>query len=451
MSVDLSTFVVLAVIFLGVALRHRKTSKDTDEFHIANWSAGTFAVLASVVGLFGAGEIATFTDLYSLVGGGIIVFFLGAVVGFVCIYIFADKFYVETRTLYNSKTPATKAYHINDVVYDRFGTFALLLFTALAAVSLFTLFLIQVIVGSDLIAIGAGVRYEWAVIGVCSFVAVYVIISGLRGIYSTDKVQVIGLFTALILISYSAVSEFNISISAEFSRAFVAIDLVTFLTLFIPGFFAAVGADVLQRIISVRAVRDLRRISIAAAGGWLFLGMILVVFSAGVAGYATGEQTGFIEFLSSSSGTTRVVIIVGLLCALLSTADTEAHSAALLVNRALSKDSPPSVSLSRVLIAVVCLGGGILALFFKDLATLYVIMLNIFLILGPIVFAIVFKRGNAVSVNTTLIMATLLLIYFAVSDLLYATSHLLGIEVLLLAVLTSFNLFFRSRRLGNAV
>jgi len=332
MTVDLSTFLFLALIFLGIAFRHRQSSADIDQFHIANWSASSFAIVASMVALFGAGEIATFTELYSVLGSGIMVFFIGVATGFLCVCFLAERFYSETRQLHRQTTSGVRAYHINDVVYDRYGAFSLVIFTVLAAVSLFALFLIQIIVGSDLIAIGSGVRYELAVIGVSCFVATYVIISGLDGIYSTDKIQVLALFIALILISYGAAKNFNVSIISEYSRVFDSVDIVTFLTLFFPGFFAAVGADALQRFISAKAVTDLRKISIVAAGGWLLLGLILVIFSAGIAGYASGEQPGFLQFLSNTAGTSRVIIIVALVCALLSTADTEAHSVALLVS-----------------------------------------------------------------------------------------------------------------------
>jgi len=120
-----------------------------------------------------------------------------------------------------------------------------------------------------------------------------------------------------------------------------------------------------------------------------------------------------------------------------------------LVNRALSPGTPPSVTLTRVLVAVVCLSGCMLALFFKDLTALYSIMLNLFLIIGPVVFAILFKRGSALSINVTLIAATLLLVHFAISDLLFETSHLLGVEVLVLAAVTSSNLFVKGKVLSH--
>ena len=397
MTVDLSTFLILALIFLGIAFKHRKKSIDIDQFHIANWSASKFAVVASVVALFGAGEIATFTDLYSNIGSGIIVFFLGAATGFLCLAFLADRVHIETRALRRKSAAFQKAYQINDVVYDRYGTASLIIFTILASTSLVALYLIQVIVGSDLIAMGSGVSYEWAVLGVSFFVALYVIISGLDGIYSTDKIQVLALFTALLLIAYISVNDFNVDVVAEYTQAFASVDITIFLTLFFPGFFAVVGPDVLQRIISVKTSEDLKRISFASAAGWIVLGLILVIFSAGIAGYSSGATSGFIQFLSDAEGAPRVVIIVALVCALLSTADTETHAVALLINRAVSPKSPPSVNLSRILIALVCASGCILAFFFKDLAALYGMILNIFMILGPVVFAILFKRGNSLS------------------------------------------------------
>ena len=220
MTVDLSTFLILALVFLGIAYRHRKSTAETDQFHIANWSASAFAVVASVVALFGAGEIATFTDLYSLVGSGILVFFLGATSGFICMYFLSDRFFTETRDLRRKDGTLKTAYHINDVVFERYGMTAMVLFTFLAALSLAALYLIQVIVGSELIAAGSGVSYEWAVVGVSLFVAAYVITSGLEGIYSTDKIQVAALFTALLFISYGAVTDFDVNIIREYSNTF---------------------------------------------------------------------------------------------------------------------------------------------------------------------------------------------------------------------------------------
>lgn len=448
MTVDLSTFLVLGIVFLAIAYRHRASNNETEKFHIANWSAGSFAIVASVIALFGAGEISTFTELYSFVGSGIIVFFFGASMGFICIYFISDKVFNETKNLHGNILK--KAYHINDVVYDRYGKWTLIIFTLLASVSLLALFLIQVIVGSDLIALGTGINYSIAVIGVSLFIALYVIISGLEGIYSTDKIQLVALFAALTLISYNAVNDFNVSISGEFLNTFRKLDFSTSLTLFFPGFFAVVGADVLQRFISAKSTPDLKKISIASSIGWLILGSILVVFSAGIANYSTAESTGFLEFLSNSEGTNRVIIIVALVCALLSTADTEAHSIALLINRGLSPKSTPSVIMTRVLIGIVCIIGCFVALIFKDLTALYTVMLNIFLILGPIAFAIFFKRGSKLSVNATMIISSLVLVFYTISDFAYGTSHLLGLEILVLFLITSLNLFIKNKNKSHA-
>lgn len=443
--VDLTTFIILGIVFLLIAVKHRRKNSETDRFHIANWSASSIAIIASVIALFGAGEISTFTELYSFFGSGISVFFIGAATGFIAVYALGERFYSMITSVRRLDGSVKKSYHINDVIHDRYGKLAMLVFSVLAVFSLLALYLIQVIVGSDLIAIGAGVSYSHAVIGISGFVALYVIISGLEGIYSTDKIQLFALFISLILIAYTAMIDFNISVVGEMTSAFSRLDLTTGLTLFFPGFFAVVGADVMQRFISAKSSSDLKRITIASALGWLFLGCTVVIFSAGIANYSLDGSSGFLEFLNQAQGAVRVIVIVGLTSALLSTADTEAHSVALLVNRAIQPNKPPSVKTSRVIIGAVCVLGCVIALYFKDLSTLYSFMLNLFLILGPIVFAVVLGRGNAKSVCLTMIIATALLLYFIISDEYRGTEHLLGMEVLLLAVITATNLLVSNR------
>jgi len=445
MFIDLSTFISLGLIFLSIAYLHRQKTTDFNSFHISSWSAKPFAVVASIVALFGAGEISTFTELYTQLGSGILVFFFGVAAGFMTLYVFRSNVHSELQTIKSKKSSPAKAYHINDVVFDRYGRIVSLSFTTLAVISLMAIYLIQVIVGSELIAIGSGIKYEYAVIGISIFIALYVGISGLEGIYGTDKIQVIALFVGLSVIAFYATGKIDLNYKDEYSRIFSNLDLTTGLTLFFPGFFAVVGADVLQRIISSKAEKDLKKITLAAAVGWVTLGVIIVAFAAGVASYSEGDAPGFIAFIGDAEGIVRVIVIVALVSALLSTADTEAHSVALLINRAVNPEGNPSVLLSRFLIAGICLLGGVIAISFNDLVTLYSIMLNIFLILGPIIFAIIFKRGNAISVGVTLIVSSCLLVYFAYSDLVVGTSHLFGLEILLLFIITSINFIFKNR------
>lgn len=445
MTVDVSTFVMLALVFMGIALRHRKTSKDTDQFHTAGWSATKFAIVASIVALFGAGELSTFTEYYTYFGSGIIFFFLGVSVGFLYIALDANRFHREITSLRSPSKSFEKAYQINDTVRDRYGVPTGVLFTVLATVAVIVLFLIQVRVGSLLISVGSGISYEVAVIGVVLFVAIYVVLSGLDGIYSTDKVQVLALMIGLVLITERAVRVSDIDVMGEFSKVFQSIDIVTFLLLFFPGFFAVIGtSDVHLRAISAKTGEDLRHISFASAGGWFLLGLILVVFSAGIVNYPTNDDTpAFIHFLSDAEGSLRVVVIVSLVCALLSTADTEAHVAALLVNRCIRPQTKPSVNLSRILIVVICALGGLIAILFKEhatLTTLYTFLLNISVILGPFVIAMVLQRGTAAVAAVSLSASTLLLLYYITSDIAYGTGYMTSLWFLTLAIPTSVNI-----------
>jgi Na+/proline symporter len=448
MNVDLSTFLLLAILFLTIAYRHRQEAKETDSFHIAGWSAGRWAVSASIIALFGAGEIATFTELYGAVGPAIMVFFAGVGAGFIFVGANASRFLNHMRNLTNRNRGALeRAYQINDVVLDRYGRVAGGLFTMLAAIALFALFLIQVIVGSDLVAIGSAASYESAVVGISLFIALYVMIGGLHGIYGTDKIQLVALIVALILVAAQALERAPIKISQELSLATSSLSIPVALSLFIPGLSAVFGAaDVHQRMISAKEPADLKRVAFASAVGWFALGALLVVFSAGMRAYGTEDTSGFIAMVGSAQGATRVIIIVGLVCALLSTADTELHAVATLINRGVRPWSAPSVRLTRYLIVLVSAIGLLIALRFKDLATLYGILLNISMILGPVVLAVVYERGNAISVIGSLLASSALLFFFAASDLIAGTQYSASPLVLLVALPTVLNLFIPAKR-----
>ena len=446
MTVDIFTCVILALAFLVIAWRKRKGARDVASFHIAGWAAGPFALVASLVALFGAGEISTFTEYYDLLGSAILVFFTGVACGFLFVGFNATRFF-NLRVLRHTPAVPT-AYQINDTVFDRFGPLNGWLFTVLAAVGLLALYLIQVIVGSKLISIGSGVGYVPAVIGVSTVIAVYVILSGLEGIYATDKFQFVALFVGLLAITFYAGRETDIGLSAQYSTFFDSLDVPTGFLLFVTGFFPVVGgADVLQRIISAKGPGDIKRVSFVSAGGWLILGFLLIAFSKGISGYATEDTPGFIGFLDQAEGQIRVVMIVALVCALLSTADTEAHAVGVLINRAIAPQSEPSVFLSRVLIGLTCVFAGALAIYFKEgLVSIYVILLNISLILGPLVVAMAFNRGTTASLLISLVTSFGLFCYFTISDLWFNTAHSMSIQVLSLAVPTLTNLFFAQRQ-----
>lgn len=447
MTIDIFTFVILALAFLAIAWRKMKGAQDVASFHIAGWTAGPFALIASLVALFGAGEISTFTEYYDLLGSAILVFFIGVASGFIFVAFNAKRFF-NLRILRHTPAPVPTAYQINDTVFDRFGCLNGWLFTVLAAVGLLALYLIQVIVGSKLISVGSQVGYVPAVIGVSTVVAAYVILSGLDGIYATDKLQFLALVVGLVGITIYAGREADISFSAQYSTFFDSLDIPTGFLLFFTGFFPVVGgADVLQRIISAKDRRDIKRVSFVSAGGWLFLGLLLVAFSKGISGYATEDTPGFIAFLDQAEGPIRVLMIVALVCALLSTADTEAHGVGVLINRALNPLKEPSVLLSRILIGMTCVVAGTLAIYFKeDLVRIYVILLNISLILGPLVVAMAFNRGTRASALISLGVSTAIFCYYTISDIWFATAHSMSIQALVLAVPTLANLFFHQRQ-----
>lgn len=444
MTVDLSVFVVMALTFLAIAWRKRKSAQNVASFHIASWTAGPFALVASLVALFGAGELSTFTEYYQLLGSAILIFFFGVASGFVFVALSAEHFF-SLRQL-TSSPHVSQAYQINDTVFDRFGPTTGWLFTVLAGAALLALYLIQVIVGSMLISVGTGVSYEVAVVGVSLLIAAYVILSGLEGIYATDKLQFVALLVGLIAVIVYASRQTDVSLGIHYSRFFDALDLPTAAILFFTGVAPVVGtADVLQRVISAKSASDIRRVAFLSAIGWLILGMIIVAFSAGVTSYGDGTQASFVAFLAQAEGEIRVVAIVALVCALVSTADTEAHALGVLINRAVSPRTPPTVGLSRILIGVTCFIGGGLALFFQDLVTAYVFLLNIALILGPVIVAMAFKRGTRASMVISLAVSTTILAYYTFADLRCGSTHSTSIEVLILAVPTLMNLVVRTK------
>lgn len=411
MTLSISTLVFLAILAVAVGLFHFKIRPDSAEFHVSRWSAAPFAVCMSLLGLFGAGELVALTELWYQFRWSVVAFFLG-VIGALVFLALAAKRARGGVPADVSSTSALGDFSLNDVVYRHYGIGSARVTMLACYLGLGALFLIQLVVGGLLLSIASELSYTASVILIGAVVGLYVILGGLKGILATDDFQVLVMAAGLaLLIFYSTPETVHAPAASEASSpeeapAFAELakfDLWISFTLFIGGFAAICGgADVWQRLLAAQSDRSATVSFLASAGGWIILGVIMVLFGMKLEvllpSEAIGATTPFLAFLKGATGDLMTVIIAAcLLCALFSTADTEVFVISTLVSREMrprAKTLNPQVT--RAVVAVTCAIAIWLALLLAgELSYLYTVIYTLLMVTAPMALGAIMNRGNA--------------------------------------------------------
>lgn len=415
---------IYAAILLWAGWLNRRQTESLD-FHLSGRRVGFLRIGMSTFSLVGGGEFVTLTALAYAFGFMSSTFFAGVVAGFLVFGVLAHRARerVETADIHSSP----------DYFYAEFGRMASSVATVLAALSIASLFVLQLMVGGQLLAGATGLTAWVCILGMATVVCVYVYLGGFNGILTTDLIQGTCLAVAMLtlVVAYALAPETK----AATPYAHDPIPLSDALTLIVTGFFAVVGgADVWQRVCSAKDDKTAAKGLYFGGVSWLFLGGLIVFLALMIAARHpdADPNTAFVEMLMADLPAWLASFVSLLLfSALLSTADTELFLLAVLVGKEFNRGKPGvelSILTTKRLTICITVAGVIAALFLEGLVNVYFTLLYCMMILGPITLARMLGRAPAVLAFIGLVLGGGTLLVLAI------TGQLLGWYPLLILV-----------------
>jgi Na+/proline symporter len=391
----ISTYMALAIFALAtLAIAINGRPRDESDFLIKGRNVGPIAMAAATFTLLGGGEFITLTGLSYTFGFWSILYFVGIAVGF---FVLAG---ITGRIRENASS--RDLHSLPDYFYLHFGRAAALLCTLIVCLALGALLQIQFIVGSEILAALTGSPTIIWVIGMAAVVGLYLYLSGFKGVLSTDAIQAAMMFFALVILS--ATLKLGDQVPVHLSKPPPAsIPLGDGISLVVLGIFAICGgADVWQRVYSAQSDAAARKGLYINAAAWLIFGSIFVWLSLLITHRMpdANPNTAFVEFITKGMPSS-VGPMVGLLIlsAVMSTADVEVFVLAVMINKELvrNKNGRASEKTTKLGIMVVVTMSAALAVFLRDLVSIYFTILYLLSIVGPIALAKSLGRGNSIT------------------------------------------------------
>lgn len=388
---NLTALLVFALAaFAYIGWTHR--TKDPEEYHTVKRRAGLIRTLASLFTVVGASEFVVFTTLAYLYGWDSVVFFAGALGGFLCLYFLTPLIRRRGAELDQHSIPDFAA-ALNLKTAARLLTLLSIVFTCALA-------LIQVVIGTLLIQNLTAGSFMVTAGFLLLAIFLYLYWGGYEALLYTDIIQgvVLVLFTAVLgIYIHGSISDS----SSAFTTPALGAAPSDFALFFFGGLFAiAGGPEIWQRVLTSRDNTTARK-------GLLSSGVFMLIWGAFVVWVGTSihkllpnanADNAFVEFLQQSlPGWLLGFILVMLLAAILSTADTELFAASVIAHKELSRQRGSyqlSIAGTRGILLLLCLLVLLFSYFGQDILNIYFGLVYLTFITGPIALALLLNRGG---------------------------------------------------------
>ena len=422
----------LIFIFIGFYYRHRKRP---EEFFMAGRKAGLLRVVSSIVTLLGAGEIVTLTAFAYIYGYYGISVFIGVLAGclFMCFLV------PRIRANINDYKP----YLHTDYLRRFLGVGSEKISIILSLIAVTSLLMIQLVVGGSLISTLTGLSYTYSVMIIGLVIAIYLMLGGFNSVLTTSTIQALSL-TVLLILLLIFYNPSGVTLTQLIANAQNIIPPLDFLMLFILGFFAIMGGtDVYQLIYSANSDKVAKKSIMIAGFAFLILTILMVTLGLKIhAQLPTADpNNAFIEFLSSNLPTTiSVFLSLLIMTSIFSVADTELFLSSMLVGRLIFGRSELNKKIRQSLICIVIVLGVILSLYFNSLVDIYFALLYVFMIIGSVMIARLFGRGNDIVASISMILSLVILIFLAL------TGKLVGLYPLISLIPPALNFFLPTKK-----
>src|SRR3989344_5814116 len=397
----------LVFIFIGFYYRHKK---HPEEFFMAGRKAGLLRVVSSIVTLFGAGEIVTLTAFAYLYGYSGMSVFIGVFAGCLFCSLLINKI--------RAKNEDYKPYLQTDYIRRFLGKKSEKVSIILSLIAVTSLLMIQLIVGGSLISILTGLSYTYSVMIIGLIIAIYLMLGGFNSVLTTSTIQALSL-TILLVLLLVFYNPSEVTITQLIVNAQNNIPPLDFIMFFILGFFAVVGgSDVYQLIYSANSDKTAKKSMIIA--GFAFVILTILMITLGLKIHAqlpnVDPNNAFLEFISTNLPT-AIIILLSLLImtSIFSVSDTELFLSSILFGKLILGKRELSKTTGQLLIGIVIILAVILSLYFNQLVDIYFALLYVFMIVGSVMIARLFGRGNDIIASVSMVSSLLILIFLAVT------------------------------------
>jgi Na+/proline symporter len=397
---------LLAVV--GVALFGRHLAESADMFNVFGRSAGAIRAASGYLGLIGAGELITFSQLGYDSGLDVLWLLVGFAIGFLILALLSDKVRLAAR----GRGINTIAGYFG----DNFGPAASVALSVISVVSLGSLLAIQFILGSELIFLVTGLPREIAMVLIGAIIAMYLIPTGIVGVLSTDVLRAIMMTIVLIVIvAFTAVSIPHLNIRTIPTEPLAWPDRATFFILGVFGTFC--GADVWQTVLASKSKAVVRKSLFTAACGFVSIGVLIAFIGIitrsqvpSVPADSSAFLTAIKDVIPSSMAPLVAVLIIG---SIMATADTEIWVISSLVLGNIFPSAARSAEaegdfqdrikrLTQFIIPIVVLVAIVVAYLSRDARALYEGLLVLLTVLGPSHVAIVMHDASRTGIVASL-------------------------------------------------
>ena len=412
MFASIFALLIFSAVLIWIASLYSGNISSSD-YHLAGRKVGSLRLAASTFTLIGGGEFVTLTALSYFYGAWSMIFFGGAVAGFVIMALLAPRAmkYSESAGLHS----------LPDYFGLYFGRVVSIPTTILASISLGALLVIQLAVGGLMLNLTTNLPVWICTIGMATVVCIYVYLGGFNGVLTTDLIQAVAMFIVVIILVFSYSTEGGISFSEVTKADFPPLGDAAILIL--GGIFAVLGgADVWQRILSAEDAKKARTGLLVNAGGWLIFGIFLIILASKIqlnhpdadanTAFFLMLETGLPDWLSALAS-------ILLFSALISTADTEMFVLSVMANKELTRGQKPqeiSTKTTKIYVIVITVIACILALLSMKLIDTYFLLLYLMMILGPIALSRLLGRGTPILALLGIIGGVSVLITLIVID-----------------------------------
>jgi SSS family solute:Na+ symporter len=350
-------------LLLAIALFSLKYNDSFDNFLVAGRKQPQFLIIASM--------------LASTIGGGITIGTVSKAyaMGFAAFWFVAagSLAHFLQGGLLSKKVRESEALTLPDLAGKLGGRANQKLVAAIIVITWTGIAAGQFLAASKIVSTMTGMPHLWAVLASAAFLLVYTLIGGQKSVLRTDFFQFGVLAIAIVLTLawlYIAKTPAAGSIQIElFSPKFSPLDLAYYLVVVAGSYF--ICPMMFGRILSADSPAHARKSSFISGTGMLLFAFAVTFI--GLWARATGFDAGKLDPLNAIvrnvlPGWLGIVMLLGVLAAILSTADTVLLTAAgILENDLLGKKSLPRV---RVWVAGIAVVGAIIALFKTDIVDL---------------------------------------------------------------------------------
>ena len=424
----------LIFIFIGFYYRHRK---HPEEFFMAGRKVGLLKVVSSIVTLLGAGEIVTLTAFAYIYGYYGISIFIGVLAGCLFMSVLVPRI--------RDNVDNYKPYLHTDYLRRFLGVGSEKISIILSLIAVTSLLMIQLVVGGSLISTLTGLSYSYSVIIIGLVIAIYLMLGGFNSVLTTSTIQALCL-TVLLILLLIFYNPSDVTIAQLITNAQNIIPPLDFFMLFILGFFAIMGGtDVYQLIYSAKSDKVAKKSIIIAGFAFLILTILMVTLGLKIhAQLPTADpNNAFIEFLSGNLPTTiGILLSLLIMTSIFSVSDTELFLSSILVGRLVFGKKELNKKVGQLLIGIVIILGIVLSLYFSSLVDIYFALLYVFMIIGSIMIARLFGRGNDIVASISMILSLVILIFFALTD------KLIGLYPLMSLIPSAINFFVPAKKLN---